>query len=139
MWRRLPFSAETWRETLFVVAAAPATLVTLVDDGRLQERLIERLLATRAVPTRGRALVLLPVAAAAGFVCVYGWLIVVLNLAYPLRWLIGMGGSLADSWGGPTMAGAWAFHALVGGVPFLFLMPWIVRGLARLELWIVRR
>jgi hypothetical protein len=39
-------------------------------------------------------------------VTAYGWAIVALNLGYPVRWLIGMGGSLSDSWGGPTMAGA---------------------------------
>ena len=39
----------------------------------------------------------------------------------------------ADAWGGPTMAGAWAFHALFGGVTFLLLMPWIVKGLTWIQ------
>jgi hypothetical protein len=39
-----------------------------------------------------------------------------------------------DSWGGPTLAGAWAVHA---GLVLLVLVPvvvWLLRGLARLQL-----
>jgi hypothetical protein len=41
------------------------------------------------------------------------------------------------SWGGPTLAGAWAVHA---GLVLLVLVPiviWLLRGLARLQLRLV--
>jgi hypothetical protein len=62
-----------------------------------------------------------------------GWFVTVINLAYPVRWLIGMGGSTADAWGGPSFAGAWAFHAVFGGLTLLFVMTWLVSGLTRLQ------
>jgi len=63
-------------------------------------------------------------------VTVYGWSIVPMNLGWPLR----AGSDYADSWGGPTFAGAWAFHALVGGVGFLLLMPWLGRATDAVQL-----
>jgi hypothetical protein len=96
-WWRLPFTAEPWRRTGYVLLAIPIALPALAITS-------------------------------------YGWAIAALNLAYPLRWLIGMGGSYEDAWGGPTFTGVWAFHAVFGGLSFLFLMPWILRGLNRLQI-----
>lgn len=67
-------------------------------------------------------------------VTVYAWLLVPMNLGFPLR----VDGSLEDSWGGPTLAGAWAVHA-AGGLAFLFLNPWLVRGLTALQGRLLRR
>jgi hypothetical protein len=48
------------------------------------------------------------------------------------RPLLGMNGEYRDAWGGPTLAGAWAVHAL-GGIAFLLLVPWVLRG--HVALW----
>ncbi|MFF1809174.1 hypothetical protein ACFVXW_08400 [Streptomyces sp. NPDC058251] len=63
-------------------------------------------------------------------VTVYGWSLVPMNLGWPLR----AGSDYADAWGGPTFAGAWAFHAIVGGIGFLLLMPWLGRVMAAVQL-----
>ncbi|MFF1642686.1 hypothetical protein ACFVXA_34700 [Streptomyces sp. NPDC058246] len=63
-------------------------------------------------------------------VTVYGWSLVPMNLGWPLR----AGSDYADAWGGPTFAGAWAFHAIVGGIGFLLLMPWLGRVMASVQL-----
>ncbi|MFF1702652.1 hypothetical protein [Streptomyces sp. NPDC058252] len=60
----------------------------------------------------------------------YGWSLVPMNLGWPLR----AGSDYADAWGGPTFAGAWAFHAIVGGIGFLLLMPWLGRVMASVQL-----
>jgi hypothetical protein len=128
-WWRLPFTAEPWRRTAFVLLAPLAALVALADGGRVQRRLAAGLLGREVRATRLRGLMSLPFGLFTLGVTGYAWTLVALNLAYPARWLIGMGGSYRDAWGGPTFAGVWAFHAIVGGVPFLFLTPWILRGL----------
>jgi hypothetical protein len=66
----------------------------------------------------------------------YLWLLVLGNLAYPLR--PGTMGSYRDSWGGPTLAGAWAVHAAVG-LLFLFAIPWILKGTTALQSGLTRR
>lgn len=132
-WWRLPFTAEPWRRTAFVLLAPPAALVALADGGGLQRRLAARLLGREVRATRLRGLATLPFGLLALAVTGYAWAIAALNLAYPARWPIGMGGSYHDAWGGPTFAGVWAFHAIVGGVPFLFLTPWILRGLTSVQ------
>jgi hypothetical protein len=128
-WWRLPFTAEPWRRTAYVLLAPPAAVVAVADGGRLQRRLAARLLGRDVRATRLRGLLSLPFSLLTLGITGYAWGIVALNLAYPVRWLIGMGGSYHDAWGGPTFAGVWAFHAIAGGVTFLFLTPWILRGL----------
>jgi hypothetical protein len=133
-WWRLPFTAEPWRRTVWVLLAPPAALIAVADGGRLQRRLAAALTGRDVRRTRLRGLLALPLDLLTLGITWYGWAIAALNLAYPLRWLIGMGGSYEDAWGGPTFAGAWAFHAVFGGLTFLFLMPWILRGANRLQL-----
>jgi hypothetical protein len=71
----------------------------------------------------------------AAVVTVYGWSLLPMNVGFPLR----PGSSdLESSWGGPSLTGAWAVHAL-GALPFLFLMPWIVRALTSLQAAMARR
>jgi hypothetical protein len=52
-------------------------------------------------------------------------------VVYPIRPLLGMDGEYRDAWGGPTLAGAWAVHAL-GGLAFWLLVPWVLRAYATL-------
>jgi hypothetical protein len=44
----------------------------------------------------------------------------------------------ATSNGGPTLAGAWAYHAVQFLVTFVPLFAWTVRGLTRLQAWLTR-
>lgn len=127
-WWRLPFATEPYRNTAFVALTIPLALLSTVDHGTVQRCVVERLLRRRASLSRGRALAVLPLDAAAVAVVGYCWLGVVLNIGFPLRTLVGLGGdNLRDSWGGPTLVGAWAVHA-VGGAVFLFVVPWVLRG-----------
>ncbi|WP_089310982.1 hypothetical protein [Actinomadura mexicana] len=76
----------------------------------MQPALARRLLdVPSARPGRFRtilhALLSLPLGVLSLLAAAYGWAIVVLNLLYRARRLIGTGGSLKDSWGGPTLAG----------------------------------
>ena len=64
------------------------------------------------------------------------WSLVPANLAYPLR--PGTMDSYQSSWGGPTLAGAWAVHA-AGGVAVLFVTPWIVKAITWLQDRLARR
>jgi hypothetical protein len=125
----LPFTAEPWRRTAYVFLAPLAGLAAVADGGRLQCRLAAALLGRDVPMRRLRGLLALPLDLPTVVIVGYAWSIVALNLAYPARWLIGMGGSYHNSWGGPTFAGAWAFHAVFGGLTFLYLTPWILRGL----------
>jgi hypothetical protein len=79
------------------------------------------------------ALLALPLNAAILAITVYGWLLVVLNLGFPLRPLVGLSADGAGSWGGPSLVGAWAVHAATGGLISLLLMPWVVRGLTGVQ------
>ena len=122
--------------TAYAVAALPAALASLTGSP-VQAWLARRLLDAEP-DRRGRsatilhALLSLPLNVLSLVSAGYGWAIVVLNLLYPGRWLIGMGGSLDDSWGGPTLAGAWAVHAL-GGFVMLLLMPVILKYVTALQ------
>ncbi|MFF8829464.1 hypothetical protein [Streptomyces sp. NPDC015131] len=122
-----PFRAPTWRRTAHALLALPA--------GALG---VPHLLARRTLgldlgrpPARRLvlyALLATPPNVVAALVTLYGWSLVPMNLGWPLR-----AGDPAGAWGGPSFAGAWAFHALLGGVGFLLLMPWAVRGVTSLQ------
>jgi hypothetical protein len=154
---RRPFSAETWRMTAYVILALPASIIAIPlafvgRSVRLHIGLARAVLGWTEADghRRGhrsmRGLLLGFVHAwcclllnYVGVVITIGvWVVAILNIAYPVRWLIGMGGPTAEAWGGPTFAGAWAFHALVGGVPCLFLAAWIVKGLASAQTRLLR-
>ncbi|SCG62051.1 hypothetical protein [Micromonospora coxensis] len=84
------------------------------------------------------ALVALPVAlASSALTAVLAFLVLINVLAYPWReQLVGSGptdGGYAESWGGPTLAGAWATHA---GLTLALVVPvvaWAVRGLTAVQ------
>jgi hypothetical protein len=142
IWRfvREPFTAGTWRRAAYALLALPVGLlcipVALVGGpaGRWQRGLVRRFLGadlpgTSRGPGLAHAVLAVPLNLLVLAVTAYGWSIVPMNLAWPLR----AGSDYADAWGGPTFAGAWAFHAIVGGLGFLLLMPWLGRGLAALQ------
>ncbi len=152
-WWRAPFSADTWRRTLYVLLVAPVSVVSvpLVLIGghrtaaRWQRGLARRYLgvwigepasAGTAARTIAHALLSLPISLGSLALGVYLWSIVPMNLAYPLR--PGTMDSYQHSWGGPTLAGAWAVHA-AGGLVMLWVAPWFVRGAAALQERLARR
>jgi hypothetical protein len=129
---RAPFTADTWRRTLYTVIAGPLAVVSaplaLIGGpaGKLQRRVARKLLSLDvAEPARTgprsllHALLALPLSLPIVVIVGYGWSLAVLNLAYPLRPLVGLGTGGEGAWGGPSLAGAWAFHGLFGGV-----RPW---------------
>ncbi|MBP0459921.1 hypothetical protein [Streptomyces montanisoli] len=161
-WKRIavrvlgePFRAMTWRRLAYLVLALPVGLlcvpIALVGGpaGRIQRGLARSLLGAEVAaqaPVAGRARAPLAfvhavLSAAVNLVaiavCGYFWTIVVINLGYPLR-TDTTAESLTHSWGGPSLAGAWAVHAAAGGLPFLFLTPWVMRGFNALQTGLIR-
>jgi Putative sensor len=145
-WWRMPFSADTWRRTLYALLALPVGIVSVPVSilggspaaARLQRALAGRLLGTRLgqpgyrrVDARvvGHALLSLPLNAAAWVLTAYLWTLVVANLAYPLR---PDSDDLSNAWGGPSLAGAWAVHG-AAGLALLFVVPWVVHGLTAMQ------
>ncbi|MFI0979246.1 hypothetical protein ACH4SP_19875 [Streptomyces sp. NPDC021093] len=143
-WRvilREPFRAETWRRVAYLLLALPVGVlcvpVALVGGpaGKIQLALLRRVLGT-GIEGRERsralgavhAVVSAPLNLVALVVVLYCWFVVAINLGFPLRV-----DDPTTSWGGPTMAGAWAVHAVGGGVTFLFLTPWIAKGFGALQ------
>lgn len=138
---REPFTAATWRRSAYAVLALPVGVACVplallgAPTARWQRTLVQRFLRTDLPGTArrgglGHALLATPLNLITAFVTLYGWSIVPMNLAWPLR----AGSDYSDSWGGPTFAGAWAFHVALGGIGFLLLMPWLVRGLTAVQL-----
>ena len=123
----LPLSSEPYRYTLFLLLSLPLAFWSLLDRGAAQHRVAAVLLAHRPGFSQVRGLVAVPLDAVSLVVCGYCWLGVVVNVAYPARPLLGMDGGYRDAWGGPTLAGAWAVHALAG-IAFWLLVPWVLRG-----------
>jgi hypothetical protein len=138
------------RRALYALLALPVgiTCLVLIVVGRpataasLQRRLLRRLLALPIddPPARRMAahlLVSLPVNLVSFVLAGYVWLLLVLNLGYPLRGDT-TAESLQDAWGGPTLAGAWAVHAVGGTMIFFFVGLPILSGVAWLQGRLVR-
>lgn len=121
---RTPYSMDTLRRFGSALFAVPLAVLGIARS------------------RRARSLLSLPVAALSTFLTVaLGWLVLINVLAYPFRAYLGVPNETrdiwsdhySDSWGGPTLAGAWATHAalaLVVGVP---AVAWAVRGLGMLQ------
>jgi hypothetical protein len=143
-----PFTATTWRRTAYALLALPLGLACIpltllgAPTARWQRGLVHRFLGADSIAPTGRpragglphALLATPLNLITAFITLYGWAIVPLNLGWPLR----AGDDYSSAWGGPTFAGAWAFHAVVGGIGFLLLMPWVVRGLTAVQVRVAR-
>jgi hypothetical protein len=150
-WWARPFSADTWRRTLYVLLALPVGVVCVPLSilggspaaGRLQQGPAARLLGVglarpprRRVDGRvlGHALLSLPLNALSWALTVAVWALAVVNIAYPLR---PDSDDLSNAWGGPSLAGAWAVHG-TAGLALLLLAPWIVNGVTALQGRLVR-
>ncbi|GAB3411321.1 hypothetical protein [Flindersiella endophytica] len=139
-----PIRTSTWRRVAYAVVALPGVFVAPVWSAR---RLLDAS-AGGPVPSGRRilhAVASIPLNLVTLVVTGYVLAGIVLNLAYPIR-VHGFPGVLADpltpsgaldgAWGGPTLAGAWAFHGLVGGVVLFGIGgAWLIRGLT----WLQRR
>ena len=139
------FAAAGLRRALYPLLALPTGIacLALIVVGRheaaaaLQRGLLRRLLRLQvadstAARTVAHTLVSLPVNVVAFAVAGYVWLLPVLNLGYPLRGDT-TPESLQDAWGGPTLAGAWAVHAIGGTLIFLLVGLPILSGVAWLQ------
>ncbi|GGN56201.1 hypothetical protein GCM10011579_016980 [Streptomyces albiflavescens] len=153
VWRvvREPFMADTWRRVAYALLAFPVGVICVplalagAPTARGQRALVRRFLGdpggapgVPGVPGReppgasrglAHAVLATPLNLVVLAVTVYGWSLVPMNVGWPLR----AGSDYADAWGGPTFAGAWTFHAIVGGLGFLLLMPWLGRGMASVQ------
>jgi len=146
---RRTFSRASLRRVGYALLALPIGLAGLpaaVARGSAdrQRRWVQRMLGLPAVPaSRPRvllhALLSTPLNLASALLTGYGWWFAFVNLAYPIRPLLGIPGYSADSWGGPSYAGVWAFHALVGGVPLALATCAAALGLTALQRRTARR
>jgi hypothetical protein len=124
---------------LALVAAGRAGVAATVRLGSLR-----RLAGARppTAPGRGRLvrhlLLSLPADAVAFAVAGYLWLLLPMNLLYPLRLAV-YDESARDSWGGPSLAGAWAVHAAGGVGSFVVVGLPVAAGLAWVQAWIAHR
>ncbi len=128
------FGADSGRRLAYGMVAAPVGLAALGltvigRPGRaaaLQRRVTGRLLGVPAVPRDRFPYALLSVPLG-----ILGlWLAAMLgpNTVRNLLYGVFAGDGYATAWGGPTLAGAWAVHAVLA----LALVPvglWLVRGL----------
>ncbi|MFE9374827.1 sensor domain-containing protein [Streptomyces sp. NPDC006711] len=143
---REPFRAETWLRLAYLLLALPVGLISVPlalvggPAGRIQRGLARRLLGVRVdEPERTgplafvHAVVSTPLNFVAAVFSGFFLFAVAINVGYPLR----PENDTSDSWGGPTMAGAWAVHA-AGGVLFLLVAPWVMKGFAVLQTRLVR-
>jgi hypothetical protein len=145
-WWATPFSADTWRRTLYALLALPVDVVCVPLSilggspaaARLQQGLAARLLGVglERPPRRrldgrvvGHALLSLPLNALSWALTVAVWAVAVVNIAYPLR---PDSDDLSNAWGGPSLAGAWAVHG-TAGLALLLLAPWVVNGVTALQ------
>ncbi|MFG2056572.1 hypothetical protein ACGFI9_21365 [Micromonospora sp. NPDC048930] len=129
---RVTYRAEALRRLAWSVVAVPRALAALPAALR------------RPDPFRAlvRALLAVPVAlAGSALTGMLAFLVLINVLAYPFRPWLGLGRSTgdiwadryADSWGGPTLAGAWATHAALILLLVLPVLAWAIRGLTALQ------
>ncbi|GIJ49431.1 hypothetical protein Val02_63170 [Virgisporangium aliadipatigenens] len=123
---RLPFRVETWRRLLFALLSPAGWLVCLVLVIVGRRSAAARVLSAvgRGTPSPKAALLALPVHLFASGLAAYVVAGLVLNLAYPVR--VDGPDSLSNAWGGPSLAGAWAVHAVGGFLVFGYLGLWMV-------------
>ncbi|MFC9324716.1 hypothetical protein [Kitasatospora sp. NPDC057015] len=128
-----PVSSDVRRATR-VLLTLPAALAALALAAAGQGRRAARLQA-RASGVEGwtgprvlaRTLLGLPLDLAGLALTAYAAFNTVRNLGYPL-WYAGT--DYHQAWGGPTMAGVWAVHAIGWLLCLAVLLHWPVRGIA---------
>jgi hypothetical protein len=139
---RTTFGAASWRRVGYAAVSAPVGVAALVltlagqqgRAGRLQQRVARALLGgpgparPRPAGTLAYALLSIPL----GVVGLWLAFALVPNTIRNLLYGFVVGDGYRDAWGGPTLAGAWAVHAVLA----LALVPvglWLVRGLTALQ------
>ena len=138
------FSADTWRRVAYATVSAPVGLAVLVLSlvgghrraAGWQRRVTRRLLDAPSTPdsvdgplrTVGYALLSVPF----GLVGLSLVLMVGPNTVRNLLYGVFTDGSYVTSWGGPTLAGAWAVHAALA-VLLLPVWLWLVRGVTGVQ------
>ena len=133
------------RRALYPLVALPMSIGGLVLGGlgkarrasRLQRALLRRLLDLSVTDPSDRQVVThsalsLPINLAAFPIAAYLWLILLVNFGYPLR-PDTTSEAVRDSWGGPTLAGAWTVHAAGAALVFLLVGLPIMAGIAWLQ------
>jgi hypothetical protein len=144
-----PFRASTWRRFGYAIVAPVVCVAYLV-----------RGLAGRRWPVVFRSLAGLAIGLVAWVLLQDLAYLMLLNLAYPIRAYISAGqhvnflpwdgwnllwsirfhrvtgpdpwaNNYTTSWGGPTLAGAWAVHAGLALVTIYPVLAWAIRGLVR--------
>lgn len=142
---RTTFGPDTWRRLGYATVTLPVALAALLLTllGRparaavVQRRVADRLLFPPGpgpagppdrLPAVGYALLSVP------FGLVGLWLAAAIgpNTVRNLLYGLVTDGSYAHSWGGPTLAGAWAVHAL-GALALVPVGLWLVRGLTAVQ------
>jgi hypothetical protein len=147
----VPLLLAGLRRALYALAAFPADLACLLLVAVGQG---SRAAAVRGTPLRRLlhrepanqssgvwflgALLSLPLDAVGFAVSGYAWLVLLLNLGYPLR-PDTTRQSLHDAWGGPSLAGAWAVHAVGGVLVFLLVGLPLTSALVWSQEWMARR
>jgi hypothetical protein len=135
-----PLNADTRRRTLYALLALPVAVASTLRGQRpekrssspAEQRLAQRLLRSNVVLRRRLLTLPVNVVAFALSVMILG------NTARNLTYGIWYGPSdYHEAWGGPTLAGAWAVHA-AGGLLFLYVGLWIIRGVSRLQQRLIR-
>ncbi|MBM7787988.1 hypothetical protein [Tenggerimyces flavus] len=156
---RTPFTPYVWRRFAYALLAPLVGLFALGlalsgrygAAGHLQRALVRTLLqvpldepqpAGNGAHPLLHTVVALPLSVATFFLTTYALTGLVLNVAYPVRvdgfpfdlpGLFTPSHALDGAWGGPTLAGAWAFHGVVGGLLFVYAGSAIVCGLVMLQ------
>jgi hypothetical protein len=140
------FGAAMWRAVIYGLLSLPAGVACLLMGlvgahnraARLQVGLAEGWLHLPLGPSPGggyrwgRVITQALLTSVIGLLC---WLLVALagpNTVRNLLYGVFDGDSYAGSWGGPTLAGAWAVHAALALV-ILPLELWMIRGLTVLQ------
>jgi hypothetical protein len=121
----------------YALVAGPLTCRSPAVRLRVPRRMLGESIAVRD-PSTVRAILHSVLAVTVGlltlFVAFLAILAAVRGIAYPVI----AGGDYENSWGGPTLAGAWAVHALLG----VGLLPaWLalVAGLGALQVRLIRQ
>src|SRR4051794_20747019 len=150
--RRLGLVPAALRRAVYALVALPVALGCLVLLAARRARAavsvrlgsLRRLAGTKPppAPSRGRLtrhlLLSLPVDLVAFAVAGYLWLLLPMNLLYPVRLAV-YHETVDGSWGGPSMAGAWAVHAAGGVASFVIVGLPVMAGLVWVQSWIANR
>jgi hypothetical protein len=130
---RVAYGAETRRCLGSSIIAVPLALRGVLRAGTRRPGQVHAV---------ARALLAVPIGIASSVLtAVLAFFTLINVLAYPFRPYLGLPGNggdiwasrYADSWGGPTLAGAWTVHA---GLVLLIVVPvlaWAVRGLTGVQ------